>query len=452
MTNTKRFAQEIRAPEYHRRVDSATGLSRGDPAADREYSFPENRGRFSLIGKLESGVSMLQVAGSKIESIRDWLMEMKEFLEGDGDQSSVATIPESVMNNFLTDRLAHIKMLAETTAFQDRVLLNGKSGTTGEIRGDNLRFVSGSARVVSSESPGYPLAIYRSPKPSFLMGFTRIDRETLRHESIIALADDSREIRYRISENEDPDTLVANLQQCLSDHGLEVGVHCTREGFLFFEHDRPGSKTSFRGMSCRTRLLSEIPGKFQEAEPGCDIAGTIASEPARGDGSFLIGERGNPKTDGLVVQYNGAIEYPGQIVGYVDVTQNGIRVPLDVSGNRIEVLSLPCLQPESLAVGIPNRSGFDSLAEIRAHTPQEARDTLKLVVWATTYLEHLREELRWKENVYVDRAVDLLRSTMSARSGGDDILNFSKGKAQQMAGQLKEMMTPTMVLQIASWR
>ncbi|MCP4752412.1 MAG: hypothetical protein GY866_16080 [Proteobacteria bacterium] len=438
--------------EHNRRVDAALGLSRGDPVTAKEYIFSENQGRFSLIGKLESGVSMLQVAGIKFESVKGWLREMKEFLEGDGQRSSSGGIPESVVNNFLTDRLAHIKMVAETTTFQGRVLLNGKSGVTGETTGENICFVRGSARVVSSEPPGYPLAVHRTPKRSFLKGFARIDKEILRKESIIALANDSREIRYRVRGDEAPETLVVNLQQCLSNHGLEIGVYLTGDGHLFFEHDRFGSKADFRGMSHHTKLISEIPGRFQEATPGCDIAGTIGSEPAHGDGGFLMGKKGNPRTDGLAVYYDGIIEYPGQIVGYVDATQNGIMVPLDVSGTKIEVLSLPCLRPKSMAVGVPNRSGFDNLASIRVNTDQERRDALKLIVWTATYLEYLREELRWKENVYVDRAVDLLRSTMSSRSDGKEILNFSKEKAKQMAEQLKAMMTPAIAIQIASWK
>ncbi len=442
----------VNVPDFNRRVETALGLSRGDPVEPRDYISSVDQGRFSVIGKLESSVSMLQTARMNIEKLKGWLREMKEFLEKDRHRSSWAQIPVSVTNNFLSDRLSHIKVTTETASFHGKPLLNGKSGVKGEITGNNLRFVRGSARVVSSEPPGYPLAIYQSPRPSFLFGSSQINQKNLRDESIIVIVDGSHEIRYRIKENESPESLIENLQQCLMQQGIDISVFRTSDNHLFFRHNQLGSRTSFQGMSYKTCLVSDIPGQFRAADPGIDVTGCIGTESAHGDGGFLIGDKGNKKTEGLVVYYDGNVEYPGQIVGYVNVQQNGILVPLDANESKMEILSIPSLQPNTLAAGVSNRSGFSDLSAIRGNNEFECRDALRLILWSITYLEYLLEELRWKEKSYVERAVELLRSTISPQSAGEEMIYLSKDKAKDMVSQLKNMLTPSTVLNVTSWK
>ncbi len=447
----KQVRPKTRAPEFNRRIESALGLSRGDPASGQDYISSGDQGRFSVIGQLESSVSMLQTAKVSLEKLKSRLSEMQKFLQEEGYQGFKAKIPVSVINNFLNDRLAHMKMISETSSFQGKALLNGKSGVKGQVSGDNIRFVRGSARVVSSEEHGYPLAISQSSLPATLTGSERISPQNLSSESIIALAEGSYEIRYRIKRGEDADSLVANLQQCIFDHGLDISVYRTRDNRLFFRHNQLGSANHFKGMSHDTRLVSYLPGKFRQAEAGKDVSGTIGSEQAQGDGGYLIGKRGNAKTDGLVVYYDGSIDYPGQIVGYVRTSQNGVMVPLDVHGRQAEILSIPSVLPEFLAIGVSNRSGFTSLGSIRADTVIECRDALKLIIWSITYLDYLAEELRRKENIYVERAVELLRSTMNRQSGGKELICFSQEKAKTMVEQLKTMLTPAMIMKVSVW-
>ncbi|MBC8478446.1 hypothetical protein H8D51_02770, partial [bacterium] len=170
-----------------------------------------------------------------------------------------------------------------------------------------------------------------------------------------------------------------------------------------------------------------------------------------GEGGFLTGNSGNLHTDGLVVYYDGMIETPGQIVGSVHVEQNGIRVPVDLSGSKVEILAIPSIQPEILAAGISNRSGFTSLKSIRANTVLECRDALELIGWSLTYLDYLLQELKHNENNFVDRAVDLLRSTMRSQSAGEEILYLSRDKAKSMVDELKGMLTPDMTMKVSSW-
>jgi len=444
-------AARIQIEQRNRKVDLALGLSRGDPDLRTEYSSPHEQGRFAMIGRLESGVSKIQTATVGLEKIKGMLSEMRRFLQEEGYRSFRAQIPVSVINNFLTDRLAHIKMTSETTSFKGRALLNGKTGVKGQVSGEGLRFIRGSARVQTSGENGYPIAIYQAPSPSILSGSARLSTEEIRRESVIALADDNHEVRYRVRSDENPDSLVNNLQRYLMDNSFDISVYCTQDHHLYFRHNQLGAGNRFRGLSTHSRLISDIPDRYKEAQPGADVKGMLGSEEATGEGGFLTGNKGNKYTDGLVIYYDGMIETQGQIVGNVHVEQNGIQVPVDLSGSKVEILAIPSIQPEMLAVGVSNRSGFTSLQSIRANTVLECRDALKLIEWSLTYLDYLAEELKYNERNFVDRAVDLLRSTMQSQVAGEEILYLSRDKAKSMVDELKSMLTPAMTMKVTSW-
>lgn len=406
----------------------------------------ESSGRFSVIGKLESSVSMLQIAKSSIEKTKGWLSEMKTFLEKEVSYGSISNLPETVINNFLADRLNQIKMTAEAASFQGKALLNGNSGLRGETTADHLRFVKGSARVISSPLEGYPVAITREASSAYLMGMEQMSEKTLRNESMITISEGSVEVQYRLQSNENPESLVKNLQQMLLNNGLDISVFKTSDDHLLFRHNQPGSTLRFKGLSYNTRLVSILPSQYRYAVPGEDVAGTIASETARGDGGFLIGQKGNRLTDGLILYFNGKIQSPGEVVGMVKVTQNGIQVPLDSAEKRAEILSLPGLVPTLQAVGVGNRSGFSDLSKIRGNTQMEKKDALKLIVWSLLDLGYLLDELKDKEESYVQRAMDLLKESFNSKPAGEEILYLSKAKAGEMAEQLKTMITPSMVM------
>ncbi len=441
-----------RTVDFNRRVETALGLSRGDPLPQKEYVSPVNQGRFSVIGKLENTVSMLQTARINIEKMKGWLIEMKVFLDKERNRSSWAKIPASVINNFLSDRMSCLKVTSEKVSFEGRLLLNGSSGVYGEAVGDDLRFIRGSARVLTSEELGYPITVYQEAKPAILRGTGEITENAIRHENLIALSSGKQEVRYKIRDDDTPDRLIVNLQRCILDHGLDISVFRTKDNHLLFRHNQLGSRSSFQGMSDKTRIISHIPGEYKAAEPGLDVNGTIGSESAHGDGGFLIGDKGNKKTDGLVVFYDGVIDYPGQVVGYVKVKQNGVLVPLDSNESKMEILSIPSVKPTILAAGVSNSSGFTDLSVIRGNTESECRDSIRMILWSITYIDFLLDELKWKEKIYVDRAVELLRSTIRPQSAGDELLYLSKDKAKDMVNQLKSMLTPVSVMKVTSWK
>ncbi|OGH02408.1 MAG: hypothetical protein A2600_06570 [Candidatus Lambdaproteobacteria bacterium RIFOXYD1_FULL_56_27] len=394
-------------------------------------------GRVAVIAGLEGKVSLLQVAKGGIGRIQLWLGEIRTFLEE--APSKDAPMAPSVANQFLEDRLRQIEGITQAVSFAGRALLNGKSGITGAAEGAGLQFVRGSARTLSSIGKGYPVSIDETARPASLLGTQPAVPSVLAQERWITLKEGGVEARYKVLGHEEPKELVYNLQRVMEEAGLDITVFLTRDQRLLFLHNQLGSGPKFEGTSQATRLVSGLPGEPMPSMAGRDLIGSIGTEPAQGSGAFLVGNRGNARTEGLIVYYDGPVQYPGQVVGYVTVTQNGILVPLDLKGQEVELLSLPQLSPSTQAIGVRNPSGFQCLSQIRAGSAKERWDAHKLVLRALADLSELAEELKWKEEVYVQKALDLLRQNPAEESATKALLGLSTEKAQQMALDLKTL-------------
>lgn len=403
--------------------------------------------KVTAVGKLEGAVSMLQVAKASVKKIRLTLEEMQEFLkrEADGEKD----VPSSVINKHLTERITQAERHAMAASFQGRALLNGRSGIIARVNGEGLRFVKGSARCKSSQVGGYPVSIEQEGKPASLVGSERINEALLSEESLIAVSEGEQEVRYKLQRGESLESLTFNLQQSLWMGGLDVSVFISRDQRLVLMHNQLGSKHSFKAKSLTTRMLSPAAGYYKDSEPGQDVLGKIAGEAAMGEGGFLTGNPGNPRTDGLTLHYEGKPQYLGEIIGYVEIEQRGIIVPLEVTQRRQEILSLPSLMPEVLGLGAGNRSGIKSLQEIKGASWQERVDSQKVIHKALTELEAFKKELGWKEDAYVHRAIELLKAGSSHVGRPEDLMSLSKDKATQMAGELKGMLNAQEIKRIS---
>ena len=396
---------------------------------------PFEIGGISAVGQLESRVSMLQIARSSLKRMRDELGEMQDFLSESLKDS--AAMPTSLVENLLSGKLMKLKALSESASFQGQTLLNGRSGVTGIVRGDGIRFVRGSAQAQNSGVQGYTVSIEEEPKAASLLGREPISEDSLAKESMLVLAEGNREVRFRIERGMDSSSLIEGLQRSLWKGGIEVSVYLTPDGRLAFLHNRAGRKARFQGMSLKTRLISHQPGNYSTSQVGQDVAGRIGGEPATCEGGFLYGA--GERTKGIQLYYEGKIAHPGQIVGYVEILQKGVLVPLDATGQRQERLSLPALGPNYLSIGLGNRSGFTSLEETTASSLIERLDSLRLIEEAIRESNQLSDELKQKEDAYVQLAIHLLKEGAGPREANQDLL-IEKDKAQKMAQELAGMM------------
>jgi len=423
---------------YAFKVPPLKGKRTLGPEANLERFTPGSH-EVTAVGRLEGQVSLLQVARSYLKRMQGNLGELEELLTA--SLYNPEAMPMSVVERLIKERLTQVKALSEAASFAGHALLNGKSGVWGETTGNGLSFVRGGAQVQSSQGQGFPVAVNRLAKPASLLGREPLSQEAIAQESLLVVAEGKQEVKFKVERQTNVQSLIEGLQMSLYKGGIDVSVYQARDGRLVLLHNRQGSRHRFLGMSLKTRLLSHQPGAMIPSQEGQDIQGSIGLEPAEGSGSFLIGSQGNPRTSGLVLHYDGKLEYPGQIVGYASITQKGGLVPLDAQCKRQERLSLPAVGPEVLSLGLGGPSGYPCLANLKGSSQQEKMDSLRLLNQALNELKILEDELRQKETQYVDLAIQLLQEGLQPKDAGDDIIAFSKDRAEEMAQQLKAMLS-----------
>jgi flagellin len=186
-----------------------------------------------------------------------------------------------------------------------------------------------------------------------------------------------------------------------------VDILLNEGGMIEVYHQDYGSEGDFQVSSSTAGVLSENAGEIMMSNKGLDIKGTINGESATGKGQVLTGVEGAACVDGLSVRYYGEgkgllvppdcevadievkeaavveerpeIPEDGISVGRVFVAQNAMKFQVGANQNQTVGVSVKSADAESLAKGIANRSGFNSLGDIDVRTFQGAQDTLQLV-------------------------------------------------------------------------
>lgn len=401
------------------------------------------KSQHTVIQELERNVSRLQTAANGIDQVFDVLKDLTSFLDLEVSFKPKLNIPHSVINNFITEKLVETNSICQTTTFTRKGLLNGESGVIGKTTGKGLQFVRGSALVKSSGEKGYTVQITKVPQASILMGAARLSPDIIRNEQYITIKDQKREVCYELKPNESAASLIRNLQIKLNLNGFDVSVFQSRNNYLILKHNEFGDHTHFTGLSNKTSLLSKIPGEWEEAQSGQNVAGYINREPAHGAGGYLVGDPGNYRTDGIVLYFNGSIHQVGEIIGKVFIKQNGIQVPLSVDQAEMDLISLPSIKPENMSVGVSNACGFMNLSMIQSNNALENIESVKLIHYAMDDLKDLQTELKRKENHYVELAISLLRNPVASKEAGISVVSCSHEKANEMAEQIKLMLNPS---------
>ena len=112
----------------------------------------------------------------------------------------------------------------------------------------------------------------------------------------------------------------------------------------------------------------------------------------------MTGLSGNRTTEGLSVRFhpsdpNQALPEDGQSVGRLKVNQNALTYQIGPSQGQTVNIALPNVSAGSLANGIENQSGFQTLADIDVSEAQGALDAMTLIDKGINEVMNIRAEL-----------------------------------------------------------
>ncbi len=339
----------------------------------------------------EDALAMAGLAERGLAAVEGHLTRLAARLDGWARAPAAAGPPPPP---WLAEALAGIDAVAETTRFGPLRLLDGSLGCSGVAVGDGLEFVGAGAGTRSSPPQGYEVLLSEEPIRATLLAERPLSASVSAGGARLLLREGGRTARVQTRPGQSARDVAAALQAAARQAGLALLVEATQDGRLIVQHELFGAAYGFAAASSAPGVLSTRDGRPQRVANGCDIAGTLHGEPARGEGRTLRGATGNACTAGLVVRYTGlpftgrtgqlprsrpAILEPRVFAGRVVVAQQALLFRLGPEPGDTVTLCLASVRPQQLGRGVATASGFASLSALRCGSAAEMRDAQALL-------------------------------------------------------------------------
>ena len=386
------------------------------------------------IASLNLALQQAETASALTQRVAEGLAEVETHL---AKLSSLVTLARSEgAGKALEDRtreigavLRKLENAAARTRFGDRALLDGSLSPLAEARGEGLQFVAASSRTRASPTGGFPVVVRTFPARARLEGERPVTPELLRKPIRLGVRAGDRWAEAATRGGESFAGLCAALALAIREGGLELRVVESAGRRLAVEHVRYGPGRRFWADSFPAGILSMADGSSRIAEDGRDVAGTLNSEPARGQGESLAGVPGNRTTDGLVVAWTGPpppedeiVPGEGARVGSVVILSRGLNLRFGGAESQGVRVQAPSVLPSALGRNVFNQSGFANLAEIRVGTTRQTQDALRIVERAQAEVYQARLAVLQVLSACVLPRVNELRAQMgqaAPESAGD---------------------------------
>lgn len=346
----------------------------------------------------ESTTSMVQTAEGALAEANNTLVAVRQLAiqsanEGSNDAVMLAANQASIKN-----MIASIDRIADYTQFGQKKLLDGSSGVTGLAIGEGLQFVSAMTETQSSGEKGYDVVVKEAATKAIMIGTTPLTREMVEAGESLYITEGGKTATYVTKETDTVEAAVLNFAAAAKKAGLNVSIKKMEDDTIKIEHNLYGSDHTFSAASSSAGVISQTASTFQTARNGTDLHGTINGEATIGKGETMTGIAGNKMTDGLIVRYHNTdpgldIPEEGRLVGRVNVVQNAMTFQIGPGQGQTVNIAMQNVAANTLARGVENESGFESLADINVETPQGALDTMTLVDKAINDVIKVRAEL-----------------------------------------------------------
>ncbi len=378
-------------------------------------------GLTQAIDNSESAISLVQTTEANMSEIANLLVSMRQLAihasnEGVNDEVMLEADQKEIENALFT-----INRIANQAQFGQKRLLDGSRGASGVTTGDNLQFVGAALTTGDSRENGFEVKVTELSTQANVEGSAALTDEVIKAGESLTVIENGKMAEYTSNADDTADTTIQNLRSEIARKGLNVDVNLTETGNIEVRHREYGSDSSFQVMSSTAGILSKQGGEISIAEAGKNIKGTINGESAVGKGQILTGVEGAKCVDGLAIRYTGdaggklvdpgcqvadlTVEEPvsekpplemtedGISVGRVFVSQNSMK--FQVGGNKDQTvgISVTSANPENLARGIVNKTGYSSLSDVDVRNFQGAQDALKMIDVAINEISSARGNL-----------------------------------------------------------
>lgn len=374
------------------------------------------------IDNTETAVSIVQTTEANMSEISNLLRSMRQLAihasnEGVNDQVMLEADQQEIKNALQT-----IDRIASQAQFGTKKLLDGSRGATGITTGEGLEFVGATLNTGDSRKHGFDVKITELASRVEISGSVALTEEMVDAGETLTVIENGKIASYTTKLDDTAATAVQNLRAEIERQGLDIEVSLNEEGKIVATHRQYGSDYGFQLLSSTAGVLGKEAGEISTLKLGSDIKGTINGQSAVGKGKILSGAKGAKGVDGLSVRYTGDTggllapeeceiadieddldevrEHhkpdtpPGGLsVGRVFVFQNSMMFQIGANRGQTVGISIRSANPENLARGLANRSGFSSLADIDLRNFQGAQDAIRMIDATINQISSDRGEL-----------------------------------------------------------
>ncbi len=407
------------------RLSSGTKINRAAEGPAQLVISEQMRAQIAGLGQAidnsETAVSMVQTTEANMAEINNLLVGIRQLAihasnEGVNDEVMLLADQKEIEN-----ALATIDRISAQAQFGNKKLLDGSRGASATTTGNDLEFVSATLDTGDSRENGFDVKITQAASKANVTGTTALTQELVAAGETLTVIENGRMATYTSNADDTAATAVQNLRSEIDRKALDLDIGINEQGVIEISHRKYGSEHGFQVSSSTAGVLSVNSGEIMISNDGKDVKGTINGESAIGRGQTLTGVRGAKCVDGLAIRYYGEgkkmmvppgcevadleveegveeelrpeITDDGISVGRVFVAQNSMKFQVGANQGQTVGISLKSTDSESLARGIANQSGFESLSDIVVTDFQGAQDTLTMVDAAINQLTSDRGEL-----------------------------------------------------------
>jgi flagellin len=402
------------------RLSSGFKVNRGadGPAAlvISEKQRAQISGLRAAIDNSEKAVAVVQTAEGALNEINSLLVKVRSLAidsanTGVNDEDALAANQAEIANALDT-----INRISTNTQFGEKKLLDGSAGLNGTTTDTDVTFL----KATTDTSPGsYAVAVTTAAERANVTAGTG-QTGVLAADEILTVNGVSISLNAGLSRSE--------VQSRINEFSGQTGV---------VAEDDPTATTSTRlrtedyGTDASIQVISNIAsastssgfGIAQLTDTGVDVAGTIGTNAATGDGNVLTGTAG--LSSGIKVSFGVSGTDSAATVtgaqGQVTVSNNALVFQIGANKGQTVSIAIDSVAPTGLGIGVSGNQ-FANLNDINVTSASKAQDTLGIVDAAIDEITNLRGTLGAFQANTLESTASNMRTTLENTVNAESVI------------------------------
>lgn len=423
------------------RLSSGLKINRGadGPAAlvISEQQRAQIAGLKTAIDNTSKAVSMVQTTEGALNEVNNLLIKIRSLAldsanTGVNDSSALAANQAEVAN-----ALATIDRIAVNTQFGTKKILDGSAGMSGTTDDADVSFLR-----AESSSPTGTFAV------AITTAATRANTTAGTAQTSALAADETLTVNgvsIQLKSGQTQAQVIATVNQYTGQTGVTAVVGAGNATQLYSTQFGSAAKVTVQS-SVAAAATSSGFGTTQVSANGTDVAGTIGTFAATGNGNVLTGNSGGGAAGitvslGLASGSNTTTVTGAQ--GNVSVNDQSLVFQIGANANQTVKVSVDKVTTGALGLNVSGNQ-FANLNAIDVRSQSGAQDAIKVIDQAISDITNLRGRLGAVQQQTLESSANNLRTTLENTTAAESVIrdtdfaaetaNFTKQQVLMQVG------------------